>query len=277
MGAFADDVARTAAPGGEPGSAAVVLAERWNVGRNQNGGVLLATVADALAEATGHPHPLAATAHYLGAAGAGPATVRATVVKPGRTYASGVGELWQDDRERVRVVGAFGDLRERASTGPSMFPAPPPDGPPPAACDDLFDLLVAQVGERALTRSLRNFEIRVDPDGGWGGPAGDQPSLRGWIRLRDEETVTPGMLLAVADGFPPSLLGRAEMGWLPTIELTVHLFGVPPRDEPWLRAELRTRSVVGGLLDEDGELWDASGRLVARFRQMAMLIPRDAG
>jgi hypothetical protein len=83
------------------------------------------------------------------------------------------------------------------------------------------------------------------------------------------------MLLAAADGFPPSLLGRAEMGWLPTIELTVHVFGAPPADEPWLRAVLRTRSVVGGLLDEDGELWDASGALVARFRQLAMLIPRD--
>ncbi|HEX2849868.1 MAG TPA: thioesterase family protein [Acidimicrobiales bacterium] len=277
--AFADDIARTPRPddaaGGGP-SFAVTLAERWNVGRNQNGGVLLATVAGALAEVAGHPHPLATTAHYLGAATDGPASVRTQVIKPGRTYASAVGELWQDDRERARVVGAFGDLTERAVAGPSMFAAPPPDGPAPDACDDLFDLLVAGVGERALTRSLRNFEIRVDPDGGWGGAGGDEPSLRGWIRMRDEATVTPLALLAVADGFPPSLLGRAEMGWLPTIELTVHLFGVPPVDEPWLRAVLRTRTVVGGLLDEDGELWDASGALVARFRQLAMLIPRDA-
>jgi hypothetical protein len=78
----------------------------------------------------------------------------------------------------------------------------------------------------------------------------------------------------VADGFPPTLLGHTEIGWLPTIELTVHVFGIPPADEPWLRAELHTRSVVGGLLDEDGELWDATGALVARFRQLALLIPR---
>ena len=54
------------------------------------------------------------------------------------------------------------------------------------------------------------------------------------------------------------------------------MFGAPPVDEPWLRAELCTRSIVGGLLDEDGELWSADGRLVARFRQLAMLIPRDS-
>jgi hypothetical protein len=119
--------------------------------------------------------------------------------------------------------------------------------------------------------------MRVDADGGWGpGAAPSRPSLRGWVRFRDEETVTPLMLVALADGFPPTILGHAEIGWLPTIELTVHVFGAPPADEPWLRAELRTRSIVGGLLDEDGELWAADGRLVARFRQLALMIPRES-
>jgi acyl-CoA thioesterase len=187
----------------------VELAERWNVGRNQNGGVLLATVARRMAEVAGHPDPFAVTGHFLGAATNGPASIQASVVKPGRTYATATGELWQDDRERVRAVGAFGDLAVRAAEGASPIVAAPPDLPPPDACDDLFDHLTAKVGERSLTKSLRNFEIRV------------------------------------------------------------------PADEPWLRAELRTRSIVGGLLDEDGELWSAEGALVARFRQLALLLPRD--
>jgi acyl-CoA thioesterase len=256
---------------------AVTLHERWNVGRNQNGGVLLATAARALAATAGQPDPFAVTGHYLAAATNGPATVRTSLVKPGRTYATATGELWQDDRERVRVVGSFGDLAARADAGASdALGAEPPPVPAVDQCVDLFDLLTASVGERALTRSLRNFEIRVDPKGGWGpGAAPSRPALRGWVRFRDESTVTPMMLLALADGFPPTLLGHTEIGWLPTVELTVHVFGAPPADEPWLRAELHTRSIVGGLLDEDGELWDASGRLVARFRQLAMLIPRD--
>ena len=253
----------------------VELAERWNVGRNQNGGVLLATVARALAGVAGQPDPFAVTGHYLAAATNGPASVRASLVKPGRTYATATGELWQDDRERVRVVGAFGDLAARPSDVAVV--AEPPPLPPPDGCTDLFELLTAKVGERSLTKSLRNFEIRVDPEGGWG-PASDpaQPTITSWVRFRDEETVTPMMLLALADGFPPTILGHTEIGWLPTVELTVHVFGAPPADEPWLRAELRTRAVVGGLLDEDGELWAADGRLVARFRQLAMLIPRDS-
>lgn len=260
---------------GTAGAWEVELADRWNVGRNQNGGVLLATAAERLAETVGQPHPFAVTGHYLAAASAGPATVRATAVKPGRTYATAMGELWQDDRERVRVVGSFGDLAARREN-PSPILPPAPDLPTADACDDLFDILTASVGERSLTKSLRNFEIRVDPDGGWGATAEPStPRLRGWVRFRDEETVTPAMLVALADGFPPSILGHTEIGWLPTIELTVHVLSAPPADEPWLRAELHTRSIVSGLLDEDGELWDAAGRLVARFRQLALLLPRD--
>lgn len=255
----------------------VTLEERWNVGRNQNGGVLLATTSERMAETVGQPHPFAVTGHFLAAVTHGPATVRAEAVKPGRTYATATGSLWQEDKERVRAVGAYGDLAVRAATqGVAELVPAPPSLPPPNRCDDLFDVLTRTVGERALTRSLRNFEIRVEPGSGWG-PAGDPstPHLRGWVRFREEQTVTPNLLVALADGFPPSILGHTEIGWLPTIELTVHVFASPPTDEPWLRVDLRTRSIVGGLLDEDGELWDARGQLVARFRQLALLLPRD--
>ncbi len=274
MGPFAADV--HAEPADADGTWNVSLAERWGVGRNQNGGVLLATASTRLAEVAGQPDPIAVTGHFLGAATAGPATVRATVVKPGRTYSTATGELWQDDRERVRVVGSYADLQARQGSGPSPLTADPPRLPPADRCDDLFDILTSTVGERSLTRSLRNFEIRVDPEGGWGpatSPAA--PALSGWVRFREEETVTTDMLVALADGFPPSILGFTEIGWLPTVELTVHLFGRPPVDEPWLMARLSTRMITDGLLDEDGELWDATGRIVARFRQLAMLIPRE--
>jgi acyl-CoA thioesterase len=260
-----------------PGEWDVTLEERWNVGRNQNGGVLVATTSERMAEMVGQPHPFAVTGHFLAAATQGPATVRAEAVKPGRTYATATGSLWQEDKERVRVVGAYGDLAVRTAAG--AVASVLPDAPALAApddCDDLFDILTATVGERSLTKSLRNFEIRVPADGGWG-PASSPstPRLRGWVRFRDVDTVTPNHLVTLADGFPPSILGFTEIGWLPTIELTVHVFGAPPVDEPWLRAELHTRSIVDGLLDEDGELWDATGRLVARFRQLALLLPRD--
>jgi len=61
------------------------------------------------------------------------------------------------------------------------------------------------------------------------------------------------------------------VAWTPTIELTVH---VRARPEPgWLRCKFVTHFVTGGFLEEDGEIWDSTGRLVAQSRQLA-LVPR---
>ena len=252
----------------------VSLPERWNVGRNQNGGVLLAAASSAVSAAAGQPHPLSVTGHYLRATGAGQATVHPTVIRKGRTASTGEAGVWQDGTERMHMIGTFGDLAGR-DRSPSPVAAVPPPIPRPDRCVDLFDLLVqSPMGERTLTRSLRNFAIRVDPERGWGADADGSPSLSGWIRLRDMETLDAQMLVGIADGFPPTLMSQAELGWLPTLELTAHVLAVPVADEPWLRAELRTRTVTGGLVDEDGELWDASGQLVARFRQLCLLLDR---
>jgi acyl-CoA thioesterase len=249
------------------------LAERWNVGRSQNGGVLLSAVSVALAESTGQPDPFAVTGYYLRPTEATGAVVRTTLVKRGRTYSTALGQLWQADRERLQVAGSFGDLTRRNGEAPISY-AEPPSAPRPDACQDLFQILAAgPAGEKALTRSLQNFEIRVDPRRGWGSDETGRPSLSGWMRFRNADTVSAAMLIAAADGFPPTVMSKMQVGWLPTVELTVHLFGLPVPDEPWLQASLRTCTVAAGLLDEDGELWDVSGRLVARFRQLAMILP----
>ena len=96
----------------------------------------------------------------------------------------------------------------------------------------------------------------------------------GWIRFRDGR---PPDLLALAlfvDAFPPSifrLLGR--VGWVPTIELTVHFRALPVPG--WVRGRFITDDLTDGRMIETGELWDADGTLVARSRQLALLVPID--
>ena len=61
------------------------------------------------------------------------------------------------------------------------------------------------------------------------------------------------------------------MAWVPTIELTVHIRGVPAPGP--LASTFRSRFIENGMLDEEGEMWDSSGALVAQSRQLA-LMPR---
>ncbi|MEM8562184.1 MAG: thioesterase family protein [Pseudomonadota bacterium] len=76
-------------------------------------------------------------------------------------------------------------------------------------------------------------------------------------------------LLMSTDAFPPTVFNaKLPVAWAPTVELTAHIRRVP---EPgWLRCRFITRFISSGMLEEDGELWDTSGRLVAQSRQLAL-------
>ena len=63
-----------------------------------------------------------------------------------------------------------------------------------------------------------------------------------------------------------------SVGWVPTIELTVH---VRRRPAPgWVLARFECDDLAGGRMIETGSLWDSSGALVARSRQLGLLLER---
>ena len=95
-------------------------------------------------------------------------------------------------------------------------------------------------------------------------------------RIVDEPTFDAFGLLLAADAFAPVCFQFPEItpGHAPTLELTVHVRGTPAPGP--LRCRFTSRFLQQGLFEEDGEIWDASGKLVAQSRQLA-LIPRPAG
>ena len=54
-----------------------------------------------------------------------------------------------------------------------------------------------------------------------------------------------------------------------TIQLTVHFRSRP--QGTWAKLHVTTRHVIDGYHDEDTELWDEGGRLIAQSRQLAIL------
>lgn len=247
----------------------------WNVGNNPNGGYLLAVATRAMgaeAEAVrggGALDPLTVTAHYLSPPAPGPVAIRTQVVKPGRSFVTVMAEVIQGERERVRVLGAFGALSERR--GPTRVSARPPEIPDPDDCVSLLEL--TERAGRVAPEVMNRFDLRLPPDSPWGSPGeGDPFAITGWIRFRDGTEPNAISSVAFADAFPPTLLGSVEAGWVPTIELTVHVRG---RAAPgWLLGTFRTRVLVDGLMEEDGELWDSDGRPVALSRQLATVLVR---
>jgi acyl-CoA thioesterase len=74
----------------------------------------------------------------------------------------------------------------------------------------------------------------------------------------------------LVDAAFPAVMEIGELG-SSTLEMTVHVRGRPAPG--WLACRVATRYVVDGYHEEDFEIWDAAGRIVAQSRQLALLPP----
>lgn len=253
----------------------------WKIGMGINGGLLLSMTARALAAelgggSDGHPDPLAVSAHYLSTAAAGPATFRTEALRRGRTVSHGAAALLQTDEdgrpvERLRALATYGDLD--GQTDDVRTAAEPPRLPPPGECVGTDAAPPEFLAESPM---LGRIDLRLDPECvGWlvGTPSG-KGEMRGWFRLPENRDPDPLLLLTVVDVLPPVTFDLGIPGWAPTLELTAHVRAKPAPG--LLRVVHRTRNFAGGHLEEDAEVWDAEGRLVAQSRQLARVRLRDA-
>ena len=256
----------TALTPADDGTFGAELDRGWVVGGGVNGGYLLGTVGRAVAETVpGHPHPLSVSAYYLSASRPGPATVRTRVLREGGSVATVAAELVQGPDTRITVLATYGDLDRLPDDVATT--ATEPELPPLEEC---VPGSMAPEEVRRTAPLMERFDVRFDPACvGWavGAPSG-RGHIQAWFRLADGHPVDPVALLMVCDALPPVTFDLGRPGWAPTLELTVHVRAVPAPG--WLRVSHRTRNVAGGLFEEDCEVWDSAGRLVAQSRQLAM-------
>jgi acyl-coenzyme A thioesterase PaaI-like protein len=237
-----------------------------------NGGYLMAIAARAMAMRAERPHPVTLTAHFLAPPAHGPLEVRTELVRPGGRHRTVAARLVQDGVEQVRLIGTFGDLA--LADGPSRVLRTPPPWPPAAdLADPTHDL-----GDFPVPEILHRLEHRMPTSTtGWtrGEPSGDGVH-GGWCRWPDADRMDVLSLLFVADAYPPAVFDLGVgAAWAPTIELTVQVRDVPAPG--WLATRFSTRALTDGYFEEDGEIWDETGRLVAISRQLALVGRRPQG
>lgn len=253
------------------GSWSTRLSSAWNIGDNPNGGYAVTSSLRAMAALVDFPDPVSLTTCYLRPAiGDQPGDIHTQLVRAGRRTATTTAALSQEDRERLRVMAIFADLEAppAGDSAPPSLSVPPVELPPPEQCRPRITL--EQGVDLPITSRL---DVRVDPALADPAHAG-RAEVAGWVRFTDERPPDATALAVFADAFPPSVFGLfGRVGWVPTLELTVH---VRHRPEPgWIAARFQTNDLDNGMLVEDGELWDESGNLVARSRQLALLLMKD--
>lgn len=238
------------------------LSDRWDaLGGMPNGGYLLGVCGRALSEVLPFPDPFVVSAFYLRRARTGEVEITTEVVKEGRRLATGEARMVQDGKETMRVVASFGDLD--AAVGRTTMLNSAPDLPAPEDCLDIM----AKGGLPGVSIADR-CDYRIPELPGWveGEPSG-RSALEFWMRLKGHEEHEPLTLLTLVDVAAPAVLELGEFASA-TVELTVHVRAKPARG--WLACRVSTRHVMKGYHEEDFEIWDSQGTLVAQSRQLAL-------
>ena len=241
------------------------LGETWSGVPGVNGGFMLALCTRALARALPFPDPLVVSGFYLRPGSPGPARVATEVIRAGKTTAFGEATLWRDGKQVLRTTAAFTDLAQTAarSAGHEFSAGAAPDLPPPGECWGF-----EPGGVRGVSIAS-HFDYRIPSAPGWltGQPTGN-PRYEFWMRFRDGRPADLLALPLIVDAAPPAAL---ELGIVSTtVELTVHLRGRPAPG--WLACRTWTSYVGGGYHEEDFEVWDSAGTLVAQSRQLALIL-----
>jgi hypothetical protein len=243
----------------------------WTVAGRPNGGYLLALAARAALEVAGQPHPLAVSGHFLAPADPGPAEVEVRRLRAGRSLSTARATLLQEGAARLEALVTAGRIDPDAAPGWRRAAGPAGLAPVGQCVPGRPEL---PGGLRA--NLLDHLDVRVDPaTAGWAaGRPGGRLEMRGWVRFSDGRAVDPLALLQVVDALPPTSFDLGLASWAPTVELTVHLRGLPAPG--WLACVVRGQLWQGGWFDEEAEVWDSAGRLVAQSIQFAGARPAAA-
>lgn len=250
------------------------LSEEWNINTNPNGGYALSLLMRAMqSDLSQHPDPVSTNCHFLRPClGGEPAEMRVEVIRTGRRTSTVRGELHQDGKPRLVSLATLANLDHWESESGLATPVTAevsdlsaPAMPGPHQCPKREGSL-----QGVSLPLMSRVDVRLDPKYSNPGES-DRAIMQGWIRLADGGATTVDCLPLFADCFPPSMFSLlGQTGWVPTVELTVH---VRRRPSPgWIQARFETAEVGQGLCIEDGILWDEEGTLVAQSRQLALVI-----
>ncbi len=230
----------------------------------QHGGYVLALAKTAMDAELGLDgmEPQHLTVQYLKPFVDGPFRAEVRVERRGRTMANATCHMWSGGRLAGVALGSFARRRPvhefLAATAPDVAPFDPDEEPvDPTLPVPTMDRVWLYPRIREITGS-------------------NGARVGGWVRPRTPELIDHRWLGLLADLWPPAAYHVWEGGAVAqSVDLTYHArCSLPRADLPPgspLLVVLTTRASAGGFVDEDVEIWDAGGVLMAQSRQLRFI------
>ncbi len=236
------------------------VAANWSINGTPDGGYLMALMARAALEHSDKRALSILTANFILRSEPGAAELMLENMGASRRFDRWQVKLLQEGQEKVRSMVTL--VNPQVDQAGSRYESEMPTVASTGRC--------IKFGEMSGYTLFDHMDVLLDPGcAEWiTGRLDKKSELRGWIKFKDDRPFDPPALLLIADAFPPPIfVSQGMVAWVPTLEMTVNIRNRPKTR--WLKCVFRSRYLNGGMVEEDGEIWDETGELVAISRQVA--------
>ena len=247
------------------------------VGSTPHGGYLMAVMHKALANVLPHSTAITSSVQYLDRIDAKPFQLEVEVFKTGRGSSSGIVKLKQDDKICTTFTGTCSDFEFMKGYDDLLKPLP-----------NIFldkdrceyvKMNYDKISKGFTPAFIQQLECSIHPDHAWWNRKADEDNTDNEARCSAFLEMKGGRpdqfcLSFYSDILPPVVCNKyGPLGWIPTITLTTHIRQLPSTNE--LYADFKATDINKGYFEQDCNIWDLNGNLVASSRQLTRILKSE--
>ena len=248
---------------------------RYFVGNTPHGGYLLALMNKALSSVLTHPNSINSNVYYLDRTEPKPAELHVEVIRTSRGSSMGQVRLMQNGKLTCLFSALCSDFQYMKGHSGLETPLPEIMNSVP---ENQFKVMNYENFKAGSTPSfIQQLEMSVHPDHAWWDRdiSMDVAEARcsAFLELKGGAADT-FVLSYLADILPPVVQNKyGSLGWVPTLTLTCNIRQLPKTNR--LVIDGLARDITNGYFEQDSNIWDMDGNLVATSRQLAKILKSE--
>jgi acyl-CoA thioesterase len=245
------------------------------VGNTPHGGYLMAVMHKALTSILPHSTAISSSVQYLDRIDAKTFELEVETFKTSRGSSSGIVKLKQDDKICTTFTGTCSDFQ--FMKGYDGLQKPLPNIFNESDKKDYIKMNYDKISKGFTPAFIKQLECLIHPDHAWWNrDSNDKNNEARCSAFLEMQGGIPDQfcLSFYSDILPPVVSNKyGPLGWIPTITLTTHIRQLPSTSE--LYADFKASDINKGYFEQDCNIWDLNGNLVASSRQLTRILKSE--
>ena len=235
----------------------------------------MALMHKALTSILPHSTALSSSVQYLDRIDAKTFELEVETFKTSRGSSSGIVKLKQDDKICTTFTGTCSDFQ--FIKGYDGLQKPLPNIFNESDKKDYIKMNYDKISKGFTPAFIQQLECLIHPDHAWWNrDSNDKNNEARCSAFLEMQGGIPDQfcLSFYSDILPPVVSNKyGPLGWIPTITLTTHIRQLPSTSE--LYADFRATDINKGYFEQDCNIWDLNGNLVASSRQLTRILKSE--